>query len=184
MSPYFIPNTQTQVLFNESIENIYTITYDLWYTERKLSTAGNELQVDIGSSQHVISAKYLIAAFQTHNRIGAPNKLNKIAIFDKVNVEKFFCKIDGYRYTKDAILINFPENDYLDQYRDLKSFYKEYVGEEIMNLYKIYTDMKNKYPIKVIDLRFQVDHVTPKQFNFLKNLRQTLSIFRLENSLY
>ena len=28
--------------------------------------------------------------------------------------------------------------------------------------------MKTKYPIQVIDFRFQVDHTTPKKFNCLK----------------
>ena len=55
--PVLIPYTETQVMFNESIKNIYTITYDSWSTERKLSTDGNELQVDIGSAQHVNSPK-------------------------------------------------------------------------------------------------------------------------------
>ena len=44
-------------MFNESIKNNYTTTYESWYTERKLSTDGNELQVDIGSAQHVNSPK-------------------------------------------------------------------------------------------------------------------------------
>ena len=101
-------------MFNESIKNNYTITYDSWYAERKLSTDGNELQVHIGSTQHVNSPKYLIAAFQTADRIAAPNKDNNIAIFDKVNVRKYFCEINGYRYPKDAVLTNFHENDYLD----------------------------------------------------------------------
>ena len=51
--PILIPNTETQVMFNESIKNIYTITYDSWYTERKISTDGNELHADIGSAQHM-----------------------------------------------------------------------------------------------------------------------------------
>ena len=32
-----------------------------------------------------------------------------------------------------------------------------------MNPFKSYTDLRNKYPIQVIDLRFQVDHTTPKK---------------------
>ena len=32
-----------------------------------------------------------------------------------------------------------------------------------MNPFISYTDLKNKYPIQVIDLRFQVDHITPKE---------------------
>ena len=55
--PVLIPNTETQVMLNESNQNTYTITYDSRHTERKLSTDGNELQVDIGSAQHVNSPK-------------------------------------------------------------------------------------------------------------------------------
>ena len=85
--PIIIPRTETEVLFNETIQNNYTITYDSWYTERKLSIDGNELQVDIGSTEHVNSPKYLIASFQTENRIGTPSKNNNLAIFDNVNVK-------------------------------------------------------------------------------------------------
>ena len=126
--PVFIPDSKTHVMFNESIENNYTITYHSWYTERKVPTDGKEFQVDIGSAQHVSSAKYLIGAFQTADGIGTPNKENNIAIFDKVILKKYFCGTDGYRYPKDAALTNFPENDYPDQNRDLKLFYKEYVS--------------------------------------------------------
>ena len=41
--PVLISNTDTQLMFNESIRNNYTITYGSWYTERKVSTDGNEL---------------------------------------------------------------------------------------------------------------------------------------------
>ena len=34
--PMLIPNTQTQVMFNESIINNYTTTFDSWYTDRKV----------------------------------------------------------------------------------------------------------------------------------------------------
>ena len=72
--PILIPTTQTQLLFNGSIQNNQTITYDSWYTELKLSNDGNELQVDIGSAQQINSPKNLIASFQTEARIGVPNK--------------------------------------------------------------------------------------------------------------
>ena len=65
--------------------------------------------------------------------------------------------MDNYRYPKDAVLTKFPEIDDLDQYKDLKLFYKKYVGEELMNHFISYTDMKNKYPIQVKDIRHQID---------------------------
>ena len=57
---------------------------------------------------------------------------------------------------------NFVENNYLDQYRDLKLFYKEDVGDQLLSLTKSYDKMKNYYPIQITDLRFQVDHMSPK----------------------
>ena len=140
----------------------YTITYDSWYTERKISTDGNELQVDIGSAQHINSPKYLTSAFQTEAKKGTPNKNNNIAIFDNVNVRKSFCEVDGYRFPKDAVLTKCHENDYLDQYEDLKLFYIKYVENELLNLFISYPDMKNENPIQLIDVRFQIDHLTPK----------------------
>ena len=86
--PILIPITQTQVMFNESVMNNYTISFDSWYTERKISNDGRELQVDIGSAQHINSPKYLIGVFQTQNRIGVPNKANNFAIFDLNHVTK------------------------------------------------------------------------------------------------
>ena len=110
-------------MFNESIQNNYTISYDGWYTEPKLANDEKEIQVDIGSAQHVMSPNYLIASFQTANRIDVPNKNRNVAIFNNFNVRKYFCEKDGYRYPKDAVLTKFAENDYLDQYRDLQNFF-------------------------------------------------------------
>ena len=44
-------------MFKESFENIFTMAYGSWYTERKLSTVGNELQLDSASAQHISSPK-------------------------------------------------------------------------------------------------------------------------------
>ena len=109
--PKLIPSTTTQVMFNESFMNNYTITFDSWYTERKLSNDGRELQVDIGSAQHINSPKYLISAFQTNART-TPNKQSNPAILDNNHVSKYFIQIDGFRYPKDGVLTNFGENSY------------------------------------------------------------------------
>ena len=131
--PLITPNSETQVIFNESIKNNYTLTFDSWYTEGKIVTDGGEFQVDIASSQSTNSPKYLIAAHQTEARVGTSNKRNIASIFDHVDVTKYFVEIDGYRYPKESVITNFSENDYLDQCGDLKSFYREYIGEELMN---------------------------------------------------
>ena len=171
--PILTPNSETQVLFNESIKNNYTITFHSWYTERKIVTDGGKFQVDIASSQSTNSPKYLKAAHQTENRIVTANKANNIAIFDHIDVKNYFVEIDGYRYPnhKEAVITDFSENDYLDQYRALKSFYREYVGELLMNPFISYTDLKDKYPIQVIDLRHQIDHISPKKMQLFEEYK-------------
>ena len=72
--PIITPNSETQVMFNESIKNNYTLTFDSWYTERKIVTVGGEFQIDIASSQSTNSPKFLIAAHQTEARVGSSNK--------------------------------------------------------------------------------------------------------------
>ena len=169
--PILIPNSQTQVMFNEATMNIFTITFDSWYTERKISNDGRELQVDIGSAQKIESPKYLISAFQTSARTTASKTVNP-AIFDDNHVTKYFVEIDGVRYPKDGVLINFEENSYLDQYRDLKLFFKEYVEEEFLQAYISYPDMKYLYPIQITDLRHQVDHLTPKKIQLFEEFSE------------
>ena len=168
--PTFVLNTETQLMFNESIQTNYRIFFDDWYTERRVVT-DTITQIDIGGAQQVNSPKYLIASHQTAARLNAPIKGINVSRFDNLNVRKHFVEIDSVRYPRDGILINYNENDYIDQYRDLKLFYKEYIGEEILNPFVSYTDMKNKYPIQVIDLRFQADHITPKQIQLFQEYR-------------
>ena len=160
--PNLIPSTETQLMFNESIENNFRIFFDDWYTERRV-VSDMITQVDIGSAQAVNSPKFLITAHQTAAKLNAPNKQQNISIFDNLNVRKYFVEIDSIRYPRDGILTNYPENDYIDQYKDIKLFFKEYIGEELLNLFASYPEMKSKYPIQVIDLRFQADHFTPKK---------------------
>ena len=159
--PFFIPSSETQLMFNESIKKNYGICYDDWYTERRVAT-DTIYQVDIGSAQSVNSPKYLICALQTASRLNAPNKIINISRFDNLNGRKYYAEIDGIRYPRDPVLTNYEQNDYTDQYRDLKLFFREYVGEEILNPFISYQDMKTKYLIQVIDLRFQTDHKTPQ----------------------
>ena len=168
--PNLIPNTETQLMFNESIQHNYRIFFDDWYTERRI-VSDTKTQIDIGSAQQVNSPKYLIASHQTAVRLNAPDKGLNVSRFDNPNVRKYFVEIDSVRYPRDGVLINYPENDYIDQYKDLKLFYKEYVGEELLNPFISYADMKTKYPIQVIDLRFQADHITPKKIQLFEEYR-------------
>ena len=79
-----------------------------------------------------------------------------------MDLRKYYVEIDGQRYPRDIVLINYEENDYIQQYKDLNLFWKEYIGEPIFNPNISNLDMKTKYPFEIIDLRYQSDHITPK----------------------
>ena len=85
--PHLIPNLETQVILNEATQNNYKISFDEWYTGRRV-ISDTITQLDIGTSQHVNSPKYLIDAHQTRTRADAANKNNNVAIFDNLNLQK------------------------------------------------------------------------------------------------
>ena len=160
--PNLSPNVEIQVMFNEATQNNYKITFDEWYTEKRVIT-DTITQMDIGTSQHVNSLKYLIGAHQTRTRADTANKNNNIAIFDNLNLQKYYVEIDSISYPRDGVLINNEQNDYIEQNKDSKLFFKEYIGEEQMRPFISYHDMKTKYPIQIIDLRHQTDYISSKK---------------------
>ena len=127
-------------------------------------------QLDSGNSQNVQSPNYLIGAHQTRTRADTANKKFNIAIFDILNLQKYYIEIDSIRYPRDSVLVNYEQNDYIEQYKDLNLILKEYVGEELMTPFISDPDIKTKYSIEVTDLRHQPDHITPKKFNYSMNM--------------
>ena len=160
--PNLIPSVETQKMFNEATQNKYKILYDEWFTERRI-ISDTITQPDIGSSQNVQSPKYLIGAHQTGDRIDAPKSTENLAIFDNLDRRKYCIEIDGQRYPRDSSRMNYDQNDYIEQYKDIKFFLREYNGEQLMSPFISYPDMKTKYPIEIIGLRQQSDHITPKK---------------------
>ena len=102
------------------------------------------VQHDTGSAQNVISPKYMICAHQTNLRTTIPDKKINIAIFDNLDLRKYFVEIDGQRYPRDTVLINYEENDYIQKKKDLKMFFHEYIGEPLLQPLISYSDMKTK----------------------------------------
>ena len=125
--PIIIPNVETQIMFIEVTQNNYKISFDEWYTERRV-LSDTITQLDVGTSQHVHSPKNLIGAHQTLTRADTANKNNNIAIFDNLNLQKYYVEIDSVSYPQESVLINYERNDYIEQYEDLKLFFKEYIG--------------------------------------------------------
>ena len=56
--PNLIPSVETQLIFNEATQNNYKISYDEWFTERRI-ISDTITQLDIGSSQNVQSPIYI-----------------------------------------------------------------------------------------------------------------------------
>ena len=170
-----IPSPETQIIFNEAISQTFTLSYESWTTDRKPVDTAREFQLDISSASNINSPLYLIAAHQKTQRADPANPANNLsnnrfnnAIFDYVNVRKYYSEIDGIRYPKNPVMVNYEENNYLEQYKDLKLFYKEYVGDQLLSPIIAYDKMKDFFPIQIIDLRFQVDHISPKKIRLFE----------------
>ena len=103
--PNLLPSVETQVMFSEATQNIYKISYDEWYTERRV-TSDMITQLEIGSSKKVNSPKYLIGAHQTRDRTDIPISTKIVARFDNLDLRKFYVEIDGQRYPRDTCLMN------------------------------------------------------------------------------
>ena len=89
-------------------------------------------------------------------------------MFDNLDLRNYYVEIDGQRYPTDGVLINYEENDSIQQYKDLKLFFKKYIGEPFLNLLLSYRDMKRKYPIEIIDFRNQLYHITLKKIQLFQ----------------
>ena len=182
--PNLITSVETQVMFNEATQNDYKISFDEWYTERRIISETIN-QLDIGTSQHVNSPKYLIGAHQRRTRADTANKSKNIATFDNLNLQKYYDEIDSVRYPRDSVLVNYEQNYYIEQYKDLFLFFKEYICEQLMAPFLSYLDMKTNYPIEITDLRHQPDYISPKKIQLFleysadpENAKFYLIIFR------
>ena len=102
--PNLIPSVETQLTFNETIQIIYKISFDEWFTEKRL-ISDLLVQHDIGSARNVSSPKYIIFTHQTSLRSTIPNRKINIAVFDNMDLHKYYVEIDSVRYPRDGVLV-------------------------------------------------------------------------------
>ena len=121
-------------MFDDSIKNSFTLSFDSWSTDRKTVNTQLEYQVDIGTAQNINSSKYLIVFRQTAARVGVPNEKFIFAIFDNLNVRHYPIDINGVRYLRDGVNIDYTSDDYLDRYRDLKQIAEMKLGKNYLIL--------------------------------------------------
>ena len=170
-----IPSPETQVHFIEDISQSFTLSLESWTTDRKPVDTAKEFQIDISPASNINSPLYLIATHQRKQRLDPADPTSNLsnngfknALFYNVQVRKCYSEIDGTRFPKNPILTNYDENNYLDQYRDLKLIFRDYVGESMLAPNITYDKMINYYPFEIIDLRFQIDHMSPKKIRLFQ----------------
>ena len=64
-----------------------------------------------------------------------------IAIFDNLDLRQCLVEIGGQKHHRDSALINYEKNNYIQQYKGLKMFFHEYIGEPLLQPLISYTDM-------------------------------------------
>ena len=96
-------------MFNEVIQNSFTLTFDSWTSYRRTANTGLNYQLDEGSSFDFNSPKHLVAVHRTDARTGVPNKANKISSFDDLDVRTYFVEINGERYPNHAIGLDYTK---------------------------------------------------------------------------
>ena len=113
--PIIIPSLQIQLKFNGSISRSFTLSFDSWTTGRKPVNGGEEYQLDIASPSNVNSPLYLVAVHQQAERENPARPLNQYnkAIYDNVDLGKYFVEIDDIRYSTDPSVFNYSENNNL-----------------------------------------------------------------------
>ena len=145
--PKFLPNVETQVMFNEATQNSYKISYDEYFTERRV-ISDMITQADILSSQQVKSPQCSNGAHQTRGRAETADKNKNIAMFDNLNLVKYYVEIAEVRYPGDGVIVYYGQDDYVEQYKDLKLYFQEFISGELMSPFISYPDMKTKYSIE------------------------------------
>ena len=98
--PNSIPSVETQLMFKETTQNNYKISFDEWYTERRI-LSDMIIQHDIGSAQQVNSPKCLICAHQTKETKGEP-LLNPFISYPDIKT-KYPIEIIDLRHQLDQI---------------------------------------------------------------------------------
>ena len=164
--PKLKPSVETQTRFIEASQKNHNISFDENHTKRRVMS---DLLVEhnSGSAQQVNGPKYLIGAHQTRIRSDSPNKNINIAIFDNLVIRKTFVEIDGQRYPRDSLLVNYEKNEHKEQKKDFETFFKDYIGEPKLNTFLSNPDMKTKSPLRIIVSRHKIDHILPKKIQIL-----------------
>ena len=74
--PYFL--VLKHRIFNEALNNNFTLSYESWTTDKKPIDTAREFQIDISSASNKNSPVYLISADQETQRPNPANPANNL----------------------------------------------------------------------------------------------------------
>ena len=111
-------------------------------------------------------SNYIIVDFENDN---VNKQTHDVSRFDIMNVTECYCKIGSEFYPEDRMNINYGTNNYIEAFKEIVSFNKDYNGlPHNTKRYINHRTFKSSYRIYVFDTRYQTDHLGPQptQHNF------------------
>ena len=69
--------------------------------------------------------QYIIVGFENNN---VNEETHYASTFDVMNVTECYCTIGSEFYPEDRMNINYGANNYNEAFREIVSFYKDYIG--------------------------------------------------------
>ena len=131
--PTYISDEEPQFGYKESMTAFFDLTFDSRTTIRKTAQTVAQFQGDTGSTRNVNSPLNLNKAHQTITQAnpGADNTIINLSL-DTMNFKTFSVQNDDNRQFAVKFETIFPENNFSDQYRDLKLLYQAGIGGALL----------------------------------------------------
>ena len=120
----------------------------------------------LGMESGMERPQYIIVGFENNN---VNEQTHDAITFHIMNFTECYCKIGSEFYPEDRMNINYGNNNYNEDFKEIVSFNKDYNGLPYnIKPYINHRTFKSSYRIYVFDTRYQRDHIGPQpiQLNF------------------
>ena len=166
--PSIDPSNDNRIIVQKGLSKKNNV--DSSYYERKtfyknVPNATNFL-FDLGMESGMKRPQYTIVGFENYN---VNEQTHDASTFHIMNVTECYCMIGSEFYPEDRMNINYGANIYIEAFKEIVSFNKDYNGlPHNIKPYINHRTIKSSYRIYVFDTRYQSDHIGPKpiQLNF------------------
>ena len=166
--PSFDPSNDNRIIVQKGL--IKKNNVDFSYYERKtfyknVPNATNFL-FNLGMESGIERPRYIRVGFENNN---VNEQTHDASTFDIMSVTECYGKIGSEFYPEDRMNINYGTNNYIEAYKEIVSYNKDYNGlPHNIKPYINHRIFKSSYRIYVFDARYQRDHIGPQpiQLNF------------------